>query len=158
MTNSTQFPFVFDAEKMRDMFKMPEFDKMFDQMNGMQMPQFDFDALIKAQQKNVQALVEANKTAMAGYQEIYRRQVALVEEQIARAKDQVAEMQHQPMSAESGSKAMEDLKGTLDKMSVDLREMTEMAQKANTEAFEIVKSRFEEGLAEFKQAADKMGA
>jgi phasin family protein len=154
MTDSTQFPFVFDAEKMRDMFKMPEFDKMFDPT---QIPQFDFDAMVQAQQKNVQALVEANKTAMSGYQEIYQRQVALVEEHIARAKDQIAELQHQPMSAESSSKAAEELKGSLDKVSTDLREMAEMAQKANTEAFEIVKSRFEEGLSEFKQAAEKIG-
>ena len=153
MTSNSQFPFVFDAEKMRDMFKMPEFDKMFEQM-----PHFDFDVLMKAQQKNVQALIEANKTAMAGYQEIYRRQVALVEEHIARAKDQIAEMQNQPMSAESGSKAMEELKETLDKVTGDLRELAELAQKANTEAFDIVKARFEEGLAEFKSAADKMTA
>lgn len=155
MSQNTQFPFVFDTEKMREMFKMPEFDKMFEQMNPMQMPQMDLDALMKAQQKNVQALVDANKTAMTGYQEIYRRQVALAEEHIARAKDQLGELQNQPMSAESSSKAVEDVKATLDRVSTDLRELTELAQKANTDAFEIVKGRFEEGLAEFKQAAEK---
>jgi phasin family protein len=153
MTSTSQFPFVFDAEKMKDMFKMPEFDKMFDQM---QMPQFDMDALIKAQQKNVQALVEANKAAMSGYQEIYRRQVALAEEHMAKAKDQIAELQSQPMSAEASSKQLESVKETLDKLSNELREMADMAQAANTEAFGIVKSRFEEGLEEFKSAAGQM--
>jgi phasin family protein len=153
MTSTSQFPFVFDAEKMKDMFKMPEFDKMFDQM---QMPQFDMDALIKAQQKNVQALVEANKAAMSGYQEIYRRQVALAEEHMAKAKDQIAELQSQPMSAEASSKQLESVKETLDKLSGELREMADMAQAANTEAFGIVKSRFEEGLEEFKSAAGQM--
>jgi len=153
MTNTSQFPFAFDADKMRDMFKMPEFDKMFEQM---QMPQFDMDSLIKAQQKNIQALIEANKAAMGGYQEIYRRQVALVEEHMAKAKDQIAELQNQPMSAESSSKQVESLKATLDKLSGDLKEMTEMAQEANAQAFGIVKARFEEGLEEFKTAANKM--
>lgn len=152
MANANQFPFAFDADKMRDMFKMPELDKMFEQM---QVPNFDMDAMVKAQQKNFQALVEANQAAMSGYQEIYRRQTALVEKQMAKAKDQISELQSQPMSAEGSSKNLEDLKATLDQLSSDLQEMSEMAQKANTQALDIVRTRFEESLQEFKSAADK---
>lgn len=157
MSDKTQFPFIFDAEKMGEMFKMPEFDKMFEHMQ-MPMAQFDMDAMIKAQQKNVQAFVEANKAAMAGYQEIYRRQVALVEEQMAKAKDQIGDLQSQPLSAEASSKSMEGLKETLDRLMAEVREMAEMAQQTNAEAFGIVKARFDEGIAEMKAAAEKMTA
>ena len=58
--NTNQFPFVFDAEKMKDLFKMPELNKMFE---GAKMPAFDVDSVVAAQQKNVTALVEANKAA-----------------------------------------------------------------------------------------------
>lgn len=153
MTNSTQFPFMLDAEKMKDMFKMPELDKMFEPMK---MPHLDMESMIAAQQKNIQALVEANKAAMTGYQELYKHQVAMIEESMAKAKDQLGEMQGQPMSPDQMSRNMENLKGELDKVSDELKKMAEMAQKANTDAFNIVKSRFEEGLEEFKTAAEKM--
>ncbi|MGF1503272.1 MAG: phasin family protein [Paracoccaceae bacterium] len=152
MTQQNQFPFIFDAEKMKEMFKFPEMDKMFD---GAKMPGVDIEMMMQAQQKNVQALIEANQAAMAGYQELYKRQVALVEESMAKAKDQLAEMQHQPMSPEHSAKAMESLKTSVDKAVSDVRELAEIAQRANTEAFNIIKSRFEEALAEFKSAVDK---
>lgn len=151
--STTQFPFAFDAEKMKDMFKMPEMDKMFE---GMQMPHFDMDGMMQAQQKNIAALVEANKVAMAGYQEIYKRQVSLVEEILAKAKDQLSELQSQPMSTDQATRNAEVLKSSFDKMLADVKELTEMAQEANTEAFNIVKSRFEEALGEYKNAAEKI--
>jgi phasin family protein len=151
MTNST-FPFVFDPEKMQDLFRMPELDKMFDQT---QMPGLNMDAMIAAHQKNVSALVEANKAMMSGYQELYKRQVALVEESLAKAKDQVLEMQSQPMSTEQASKNMESLKASFDKISADVRELTELAQQANTQAFDVIRGRFEEAMDEFRKTAEQ---
>lgn len=151
MSNQS-FPFVFDAEKMKDLFKMPEFDKMFEPAR---IPGFDMDAMIAAHQKNVSALVEANKAMMSGYQELYKRQVALVEEGIAKAKDQILDMQSQPMSAEHMGKNVEALKASFDKISADVRELTELAQQANAQAFEIIKGRFEEAVSEFRTAAEK---
>ncbi len=150
--SNQNFPFVFDAEKMKDMFKMPEFDKMFDQAK---MPGMDMQAMIDAHQKNVAALVEANKAVMAGYQELYKRQVALVEEGLAKAKDQMMDMQAQPMSADGAQKQMETLKDALEKVTTDIKELTELAQQANIEAFNIIKARFEEAMADFKVQAEK---
>ena len=150
--NTNQFPFVFDAEKMKEMFKMPELNKMFD---GTKMPAFDMDSVVAAQQKNMTALVEANKAAMAGYQELYQRQVALVQDSLAKTRDQFAELQAQPMTAEQTGKNLESVKAAFDKAMTDVNELAELAQKANTEAFNIIKTRFEESFAEFKSAADK---
>ena len=154
MTNST-FPFVFDAEKMKDLFKMPEFDKMFE---AQPMPGIDMQAMVDAHKKNVSALVEANKAVMAGYQELYKRQVALVEESLAKAKDQMMELQGQPVSPDQAGKAMESLKAAIEKASTDIKELAELAQQANVEAFNIIKARFEEAVGEFKQAADKVSS
>lgn len=152
MTNQ-QFPFVFDVEKMSEMFKMPEFEKMFDVSK---MPGVDMQAVIDAQQKNVAALVEANKAAMAGYQELYKRQVALVQDSLAHARDSFQEMQGQPMTADQAQKNMEAMKAAMDKAMKDLQELTDLAQQANTEAFNIIKTRFEEAMSEFKTAAEKV--
>lgn len=150
-----KFPFTFDAEKMGEFFKMPELDKMFD---ASKMPSFDVEAVVAAQQKNIAALVEANKVAIAGYQEILKRQIALVEEGVAALKDQMSELQGQPVTADQTAKNIEAAKGAVEKALADAKELAELAQKANTEAFEIVKARFEEAVAEFKDAASKIAA
>lgn len=149
------FPFAFDAEQFKAMFKMPEFDKMFEQAK---MPGIDFDAMIAAQQKNVSAFVEANKVALAGYQSIFVRQTALVEESLAKAKDRLSELQSQPMTAEQMQKNADSLKAQFEQALADVRELADMAQKANTEAFDIVKARVEEVVAEMKAATDKPAA
>lgn len=152
--NNAQFPFVFDAEKMKELFQVPDLDGMFDPAK---MPGVDMDMVASAYQKNVSALVEANKAAMSGYQELYKRQVALAEESLAKAKDQILEMQSQPASTEQAAKNIEAAKAQVEKVMGDIRELAEMAQKANTEAFNIIKARFDEAMAEAKSAMTKKG-
>ena len=49
----------------------------------------DPDALMKAQQKNMDALVAANKAAAAGYQDLFKKQMAIFEETMAEAQKQM---------------------------------------------------------------------
>ena len=65
------FPFVFDAEKLKELF------------NVAKLPTVDADAVLAAQQKNVDAMIEANKVVIAGYQDLYKRQIALFEAAVA---------------------------------------------------------------------------
>jgi phasin family protein len=141
-----KFPFAFDAEKVKEMFK------------GMKMPMVDMDAFVSAHQKNFDAMVEANKVMFAGYQAVAKRQAALVEAAIADTKDKFAALQGQPMTADQAAKNAEAVKVGFEKAVADVRELAEMAQKANTGAFEVVKARIDEAVAEFKAAADKMAA
>ncbi len=141
-----KFPFAFDAEKVKEMFK------------GMKMPMVDMDAFVSAHQKNFDAMVEANKVMFAGYQAVAKRQAALVEAAIADTKDKFAALQGQPMTADQAAKNAEAVKVGFEKAVADVRELAEMAQKANTGAFEVVKARIDEAVAEFKVAADKLAA
>ena len=65
------FPFVFDAEKLKELF------------SAAKLPGVDADAVLAAQQKNVDAMIEANKVVIAGYQDLYKRQIALFEAAVA---------------------------------------------------------------------------
>jgi len=154
MTN-TASPFLFDPKKVQEMFQMPTPDQMFDLSKN---PAIDMDGVFGAYQRNLTALIEANKAAMTGYQELYARQAALVQESLAKAKDQVHALQGQPIDADTAAKNVEAAKAAFDKAMADVQELAEMAQKANTDAFAIVKDRFEEQLAEFKAATDKAQA
>ncbi|MGF1552609.1 MAG: phasin family protein [Paracoccaceae bacterium] len=147
-----KFPFA-DFDKMAEMFRMPELEKMFDQSG---VP--GLDMMIRAQERNLNAVIEANKVAMAGYQNVAKRQMQMVEESLANAKDMLGEMQGQPMTAEQAQKNMEVARTSFEKSVKDAQELTEMTQKATNEAFEVMKARFEEAVQEFQQAFEQTQA
>ena len=137
------FPLTFDADKLTELF------------SAAKLPRVDGDAVLAAQQKNVDALIEANQVVIAGYQDLYKRQVALFEAAVAETKDKLAQVQGQPLTADQAGQNVEALKTAFEKAAADVKELAELAQKANTGAFEIVKTRAEEAVAEFKAAAEK---
>ncbi len=137
------FPPTFDPEKLKELF------------GAAKLPGVDADAVLAAQQKNVDAMIEANKVVIAGYQDLYKRQIALFEAAIAQAKDKLTEAQGQPLTTEQAIQNVEAMKAAFEKAAADVKELAELTQKANTDAFEIVKARAEEAVAEFKTAADK---
>ena len=140
-------PFAFDADKLKELF------------NVANLPGIDTDAMMAAQQKNVDAMIEANKVVTAGYQDLYKRQIALFEAAVAQAKDKLTEVQgQQTLTAEQATQNVEAMKAAFEKAAADVNELAEVAQKANTGAFEIVKARAEDAVAEFKAAAEKVSA
>jgi phasin family protein len=137
------FPLTFDADKLKELF------------SAAKLPGVDADAVLAAQQKNVDALIEANQVVIAGYQDLFKRQVALFEAAVAETRDKLAQVQGQPLTADQATRNVEALKAAFEKAATDVKELAELAQKANTGAFEIVKTRAEEAVAEFKAAAEK---
>ena len=140
------FPLTFDADKLTELF------------SAAKLPGVDSDVVLAAQQKNVDALIEANQVVIAGYQDLFKRQVALFEAAVAETKDKLAQLQGQPLTADQATQNVEALKAAFEKAAADVKELAELAQKANTGAFEIVKARAEEAVAEFKAAAEKTAA
>jgi len=140
------FPMTFDADKLKELF------------SAAKLPGVDADAVLASQQKNVDALIEANQVVIAGYQDLFKRQVALFEAAVTETKDKLTQVQGQPLTAEQATQSVDALKVAFEKTAADVKELAELAQKANTGAFEIVKTRAEEAVAEFKAAAEKVAA
>ena len=141
-----KFPFFYDADAMQQFF------------GAAKMPTFDADAMMNAQRKNMDALIEANKAVVAGYQEVFKRQAALAEAAVAQSKDKMNELQGQPLSAEQFTRNVEAFQTAVQQSITDARELAELVQKANLNAFEIVKDRAVEAVAEFKSATEKAAA
>jgi phasin family protein len=143
---SDNFPFTFDAEKIKEMF------------SATKLPGIDADAVLATQKKNMDALIEANQVVVAGYQDVFKRQIALFESAFADAKVKLTDAKGQTPTAEQATQNVEAVKTAFEKAAADVKELAELAQKANTGAFEIVKARAEEAVAEFKTAAEKAAA
>ena len=146
-----KFPFAFDFNAMTDAMKMPAFEKFMPK----DMPSIDFAAIQDAQQKNMAALVEANKTAYAGYSAIAKRQTERCEAAVAETKDRVNALQGQAMTTETAQANFETLKTAIEKAMGDLNEVAEMAKTANEDAFGIIKARADEVMAEIKTVSEK---
>ncbi len=144
--------FAFDPEKMAEFFKQNDFSK---QLASMKMPGVDTDALMKAQQKNMDALVAANKAAAAGYQDLFKKQMAIFEETMAEAQKQLKSFDATKIDPER-AKAQTDLaKAAFEKALGNMQALAESAQKANSEAYEIVAARIKESIAELRDMAPK---
>ena len=141
-----KFPFAFDAEKVKEMF------------SGVKLPGVDADAVLATQKKNMDALIEANQVVVAGYQDIFKRQVALFEAAFTDAKGKLSDTKGQALTADQATQNVDAMKVTFEKAAADIKELAELAQKANVGAFEIVKARAEEAVAEFQAAAEKVAA
>ena len=149
MFDKNMFPF--DAEKFAEMFKTQDMTKMFE---GMKLPGFDAQAMMETQKKNVEALVAANQAAAAGYQDFFKKQMAIFEETMHGAQAQIAAM-GEGMSPDAAAKQSELYKVAFEKALANMTELAEAAKKANEEAFAIVSARVKESIAELQALAPK---
>ncbi len=139
--------FAFEPEKFAELFKSADMTKFFEQAK---LPAFDFDAVLASQKKNMDALVAANKAAAAGYQDLFKKQVAIYEETMAAAQAQVSEMKMDQLTPEAATKQADLVKTAFEKAVANMTELAEAAKKANAEAFEIVQARVKESIEELK--------
>jgi phasin family protein len=143
--------FGFDTEKFAEMFKTPDMGKVFE---GFKMPGFDAQAIMDTQKKNMEALVAANQAAVAGYQDFFKKQMAIFEETMQTAQAQLGSM-GENMGPDAAAKQAEFLKVAFEKALANMTELAEAAKKANEEAFAIVSARVQESIAELQALAPK---
>lgn len=144
--------FSFDVDKMTEFFKQNDFSK---QLANLKIPGVDTDAMVAAQQKNMDALVEANKAAAAGYQDLFRKQVAIFEETMSEARKQLSSFDTSKLDADA-AKAQGDLaRAAFEKAIGNMQALAESAQKANSDAYDIVAARIRESMSELRDMANK---
>ncbi len=139
----------FDLSKMAEMFEKNEFTKMFEMpeisaMNG--------NALVDGQRKNIEAMMKAQQVASAGYQTMFEKQVAMMQDVLAGMQGQIADLSKAPSATDAATSQVELAKKSYEDAMTNLNELAEIAQKANTEAFAVIKDRVEESFTELKAA------
>lgn len=145
--------FAFDPEKLTEFFKQNDFAKQF---ANLKLPGFDAEAILGAQKKNMDALVEANKAAAAGYQDLFKKQISIFEETMAEAQKHMKSFDATKLDAETAKAQAELAKAAFEKALANMQALAESAQKANASAYEIVAARIQESLAELREMATKV--
>lgn len=144
--------FSFDVEKMTEFFKQNDFTK---HLANLKVPGMDAEALMAAQQKNMDALVQANKAAASGYQDLFKKQVQIFEETMAEAKENLKSFDATKIDADKAKASADLAKAAFEKALANMQALAEGAQKANADAYEIVSARIKESLGELRDLAGK---
>ena len=103
------------------------------------LPSVDIDQLIAAQQKNLEAVAEANRVAVEGVQALGKRQVEVLQETMKETSEAVSSLSKAGSPAELAAKEAELAKSAFEKSVATMREMAEILVKSSQEATDKIK-------------------
>ena len=133
-------------------FDMQAMQKM---MGDMKMPAFDWEAIMAANRRNMEAFAQANQLAAEGAQAIFRRQGEILKATMEDANRQVKTMLADGTPEDRVARQTDAIKTAFEQAMANYREMVEMASKANAEALGVMSKRVSESLDELKGAVAK---
>lgn len=133
----------FDVTKMMAAFKVPA---------------FDVEAMLASQRKTIEAMAEANRTAMEGVQAVARRQAEIMQQTAADLQGFWAPVANGKTDAtpfDSAAQQTAVMKTMFDKAVANMRELSDLVAKSNGEAAGIVAKRVSEGFDEARSFVAK---
>lgn len=133
-------------------FDMQSMQKM---MGDMKMPAFDWEAIMAANRRNMEAFAQANQLAAEGAQAIFRRQGEILKSAMEDANRSVKTMLADGTPEDRVARQTDAIKTAFEQAMANYREMVEMASKANAEALGVMSKRVSESLDELKGAVAK---
>ena len=149
-----------DVNPFDPMGLMKSFDpmKFLDEFNQalscFSMPGFNAGDLLENQRKNLEALTVVNRSLMEGSQKLLQRQIELLT-QTNREAATAAKTLAGAKPGELQQKQAELIGGAYDKAIAALQETTELVNKAQQEALQILDQRWNEGIEELQSLAGK---
>ena len=151
-------PFMnFDMTKVMADFNPTKIAEEFQKAAGQyKLPGLDMESIVDSQKRNIEALAAANKTAVEGFQTIYRRQAEIMRQMMEEATSVVEKFGKPGTSPQDVAARQADfLKDAYGKAFANMRELAELATKSSTEACETINTRIAESLDEMKSIALK---
>ncbi len=140
--------FDFDITKMMDVTKL---------MGEFKMPGVDMEAILGSQRKNIEALTAANRLAFEGVQAMMKRQTEILRQTMrevaAATQGMTATTSPQEKLAQQSTLAKE----TFERAVANMRELSEMVAKSNSEVFELLNVRLGQVMDEVRQAVVQTG-
>ncbi len=118
----------------------PDFSQMLEQM---QMPGVDLSRMAEDARKNIEAVQAANQAVVTGWQTLAEKQMEMFRESMERWQANVTQTGGDSASVEKQAElAREGFERALENM----RELAEIASESQSQAFEIMRTRFEENM------------
>lgn len=114
------------------------------------MPSLDVESVLSSQRKNVETLTAANKVAYEGAQAVMQRQAELLRQMVEEATQATRQFVEAATPQDKAAKQAEFVKQTYQQGVTNARELGEMVTRCNTEAFDLLNSRFAQFMDEMR--------
>jgi len=133
-------------------FNAIDYTKMFGEfkMPAMAMPFVDMEAMMGAARRNYEAVAQANKLMAEGFQALAKRQAEVARTSFEEAWKATQEVMNAGSVEAKTEKQAEVMKAAVEKAVSNVRELSELAQKSQGEAFDVLNKRFIESVDEVK--------
>ncbi len=126
-----------------------EFQRMLGEMKMPGMP--DAEALMRAHQRNIEALSAANRIALEGAQAVAKRHMEIMQQTMGELSETVKALASGGGPQDKAAKQAELLKSAYERAVANTREMGELIQKANGEAMGALNQRVSDSIQELTQ-------
>jgi phasin family protein len=134
-----------------------DFARMFADMKLPAVP--DMEALLGAYKRNMDTLASANRIALEGAQAVARRQMEIMQQTMAELGETMRALAAPGEAPQAiAAKQTELLKRAYERAVSNTRELSELIQRSNGEALELLNKRFAEAMDEVKALAAKAGS
>src|SRR5262245_14710410 len=114
------------------------------------LPGLDAAAVLEARRKDIEALAEANRIALAGARDLARKQSDILQNTLQELQALVTDGRTAASVAKNPAQAGELIQKTLDQALGNMRDLAELACKSQTEAFGVVSGRVQHNVAELR--------
>lgn len=127
--------------------------KMFGEMRA---PTADLETIVAMQRKNIEAVTQANQLAIEGAQAVLRYQLEMARRTMEEFSSMFASFLQPNGSMEDRvAKHSEFSKSAMEKGMTNVRDISDLVTKANTDAFNVLSRRMTESLDEIRDYATK---
>jgi phasin family protein len=137
-------------------FNPADFTRFFAEMKLPAMP--DMDALMTAHRRNMETLSAANRIALEGAQTVARRHMEIMQQSMAELTDTLRAMSGTDTPQAKAARQAELLKLAYERAVANMRELSDLIQRANGEAMGVLNHRFSEAMDEVKGLIQKAQA
>lgn len=122
-----------------------DLSKMLEQF---QVPGIDMNAIIESRRKDLDALIAANVASYEAVQNLARKQTEILTQALQSAQENARKMA--AGEASDPDKQAQMVRAAYDKAMADMKEMAEMAQKAQADIMKAINARAEQSLREIQ--------
>ena len=142
---------MFEPDRMQQAWNPQAMMRMFQQP---QAQMFDMESIIRANQRNFEAMGEANKAAAEAYKDLLEKQMEIFEKMTHAARQQYewAEENAGPETMKTRTAAMSEAVEESLKL---MRKMADNAREANEEAYRSMSNQIEESVSKVEGTAKK---
>lgn len=116
----------------------------------MKLTGLDFETVLSAQRRNLEALTAANQAALEGWQSMAKRQADVLRQSVEEATAAMRDLLAAGSPEEKAARQAELAKAAFGRAIANVREISEMLVRTQNEATDVIGRRVAEGLDEVK--------